>query len=65
MSTTIPTVKEYVVWVKNSGVRCNCDLDTWEPESITGHSWVCRIHKQALAMVRERKPLPAAPGEGA
>lgn len=27
---------------------CNCDLDNWEPEITTGHSWVCRIHKQAL-----------------
>ncbi|MCK5563719.1 MAG: hypothetical protein KAJ07_00595 [Planctomycetes bacterium] len=26
---------------------CNCDLDTWEPEPDTGHSHVCRIHKQA------------------
>lgn len=27
---------------------CNCDLDTWEPEEFTGHSWVCRIHKMAI-----------------
>jgi len=26
---------------------CNCDLDNWEPERDTGHSWVCRIHKAA------------------
>ena len=30
-------------------LQCNCDLDNWEPERDTGHSWVCRIHKQAKA----------------
>ena len=29
-------------------LRCNCDLDNWEPEPSTGHSWVCRIHKAAI-----------------
>lgn len=29
-------------------MRCNCDLDNWEPEPSTGHSWVCRIHKAAM-----------------
>ena len=29
-------------------MACNCDLDNWEPESRTGHSCVCRIHKAAL-----------------
>lgn len=28
---------------------CNCDLDNWEPERSTGHSWVCRIYKKAVA----------------
>lgn len=28
---------------------CNCDLDNWEPDRRTGHSWVCRIHKAAIA----------------
>jgi len=28
-------------------MRCNCDLDNWQPETDTGHSWVCRIHKVA------------------
>jgi len=28
-------------------MRCNCDLDNWQPETDTGHSWVCRIHKAA------------------
>ena len=34
-------------------MRCNCDLDTWEPEPSTGHSHVCRIHKAALAAREE------------
>jgi len=29
-------------------MRRNCDLDNWEPERSTGHSWVCRIHKAAM-----------------
>ena len=28
-------------------MQCNCNLDSWEPERNTGHSWVCRIHKAA------------------
>ena len=32
-------------------MQCNCDLDNWEPERDTGHSWVCRIHKAAKAGV--------------
>jgi len=32
-------------------MRCNCDLDNWEPERSTGHSWVCRIHKRAKEIV--------------
>ena len=34
-------------------MQCNCDLDNWEPTKSTGHSWVCRIHKQALQIVAE------------
>ncbi len=29
-------------------MRCFCDLDRWEPEIETGHSWVCPIHKEAV-----------------
>jgi len=32
-----------------STMQCNCDLDIWAPEQSTGHSWVCRIHKTAMA----------------
>ena len=31
------------------GMQCNCDLDNWEPERSTGHSWVCRIHKVVIS----------------
>jgi len=29
-------------------MQCNCDLDNWQPEPSTGHSFVCRIHKAAV-----------------
>lgn len=31
-------------------MRCNCDLDKWEPDRRTGHSWVCRIHRAAIGL---------------
>ena len=31
-------------------MRCNCDLDNWEPEQSTGHSWVCRIHRKIMGL---------------
>jgi len=33
----------------SKSVQCLCDLDNWQPERNTGHSWVCPIHKAALA----------------
>jgi hypothetical protein len=33
-------------------MQCNCDLDNWQPELNTGHSWVCRIHKAAMSRNR-------------
>lgn len=30
-------------------MRCNCDLDNWQPTPETGHSPVCRIHTTAMA----------------
>lgn len=30
-------------------MRCNCDLDNWQPEQSTGHSCVCRIHIAAMS----------------
>jgi len=35
-------------------LQCNCDLDNWEPERDTGHSWVCRIHKAAKEQFRRQ-----------
>lgn len=50
MTTTMKkTPREHVADLKAEGMRCNCDLDAWEPEASTGHSWVCRIHKAALS----------------
>ncbi len=40
--------KEIAKKLKDEGMRCNCDLDNWLPEKITGHSYVCRIHKKAM-----------------
>ncbi len=36
-------------------MRCNCDLDNWQPERSTGHSIVCRIHKKARSVYRQRR----------
>ncbi len=38
-------------------MRCNCDLDKWEPEKDTGHSFVCRIHKMAVSRWRIQRGL--------
>lgn len=38
-----------IVDEKAKEIRCNCDLDNWQPDTRTGHSWVCRIHKAAVA----------------
>ncbi len=43
---------------------CNCDLDNWEPERSTGHSWVCRIHRYAVGILRARKTGRALEVEG-
>ena len=40
-------VLKAMVAVAERTLQCNCDLDNWQPEKITGHSWVCRIHKTA------------------
>lgn len=49
------TLKEHVEVVKAEGVKCNCDLDKWQPEPNTGHSFVCHIHKEALTRYRADK----------
>lgn len=54
-----PNMRAIAKALQDEGMRCNCDLDNWEPEPSTGHSWVCRIHNAAMteaAIVREEKP---------
>lgn len=52
--TTQPTSEENVKSARDfakqfrKDMRCNCDLDNWEPEESTGHSWVCCIHRRAM-----------------
>ena len=45
------TVKEIAVVLRANGMRCNCDLDNWEPEASSSHSHVCRIHKAAWKLI--------------
>jgi hypothetical protein len=40
-------IKDIVKEIKKEGMRCNCDLDSWQPYQDTGHSWVCRIDREA------------------
>lgn len=44
------SLREIANELEANGMHCNCDLDNWVPEQSTGHSWVCRIHKQAKAI---------------
>lgn len=48
---TCKTIKEIVTEIAPT-MQCNCDLDNWQPEASTGHSWVCRIHKAAVDRCR-------------
>lgn len=50
-ATKKPDMAQIVAEIKLT-TRCNCDLDKWEPDPATGHSFVCRIHKQAVATYR-------------
>ena len=47
-------IKEIVKDLENT-MGCNCDLDRWQPEKNTGHSWVCRIHKEAKRLYKLRE----------
>ena len=51
MKTTKPDLREIAKKLEKT-MRCNCDLDRWEPEPDSGHSWVCRIHKEAKRIAR-------------
>ena len=48
-------LKEIAKDIKKN-MQCNCDLDNWDPERSTGHSWVCRIHKAAIERFKRSKP---------
>ncbi len=48
------TLREFVNDCKKE-MQCNCDLDNWQPEADTGHSWVCRIHKGAKHRFSQQK----------
>ena len=48
------TLKEIVTETEKE-LHCNCDLDMWQPERDTGHSFVCRIHKRAVALYKDQK----------
>jgi hypothetical protein len=48
------TLKDFVEHCEKT-MRCNCDLDRWEPERDTWHSWVCRIHKRAKSLYEQSK----------
>jgi hypothetical protein len=58
------SLMEYVKHFEGE-MRCNCDLDNWEPEQSTGHSHVCRIHKAAENAKRYSRPLPVVLDESA
>ena len=46
-----------IVKEQEKKLACNCDLDNWQKNVNTGHSWVCRIHKTALSLYRQEKGL--------
>jgi hypothetical protein len=48
------TLKQIVDQIRLEGKQCNCDLDNYEPEQDTGHSFVCRIHKIAKERYRNQ-----------
>lgn len=48
----LPTAYSIASLLKKELGFCNCDLDNWTPESVTGHSWVCWVHKSALVLAR-------------
>lgn len=58
------TPREHATRLRSDGMHCNCDLDNWEPEPSTGHSWVCRIHKEAVRLASQPNVVRhKAPGE--
>ena len=56
------SMKEIASALKAEGMACNCDLDSWEPEPSSGHTHVCRIHRQAWNMKFAPHNLPRIQG---
>ena len=48
MSHSTPTLLEIAAELRKT-MQCNCDLDKWQPDLRTGHTFVCRIHQTAIA----------------
>lgn len=48
-------LKKIVIEIEKN-TQCNCDLDNWQPEIGTGHSWVCDIHKKAVESRNKEAP---------
>jgi hypothetical protein len=57
------TLKERVAELEKVH-KCNCNLDNWQPQITTGHSWVCRIHRLATGQ-SENLPDTRTPEERA
>ena len=55
------TIRQIAVDVAKT-VRCYCDLDNWQPELISGHSWVCPIHKEAIRIYQVAAKAAKAKG---
>ena len=50
------TLKEIIKELEQTH-QCNCDLDNWQPQTDTGHSWVCRIDKIARMVYKTQKDI--------
>lgn len=53
----LKTARMFADELQAGGMRCNCDLDNWEPTVETRHSDVCRIHAAALALFNKVQGL--------
>ena len=43
--------------IEGERMQCTCDLDNWQPERSTGHSWVCQIHRAAMMEIAAGKAV--------
>jgi hypothetical protein len=54
MSFLKPQYDNALVELYENKLQCNCNLDNWQPEQSTGHSWVCRIHNAVIEHDRQK-----------